>query len=1087
MARIKFLQEDFAGFRPDISVKSTGLPRDVGGLSATEAVQALRGTVALAQETVGAGLGVADYLTKAGVIGAPKSKEALMEEAAKKKAEEVSKQRELEKQKLEQGQQTIQQREQMLMTAPKAGERQPFGSQVEIGTRQSDAINTITSLQDSYSKLLDPNIDPATFAQNFDAFNANVDKARKEGYASPEQLAQMDAIVSKAQAEALKVKQAEKEKINAERANRGVPPVVDDRGWSAEEIKRFTIPYNKALATGLSGGQEQVAKVKITPQIQAIADRLTPDRASTIFAELNTKDPTEITTEQRQLLEALKTKYPQFLQPAGRTTVQVPGPAEPSAPQPTAEPPRTPYDEAIKDKDTSPADKQRLLELRDAWWAKNTSYVPPTTAKPQPPAVPAETAPTQRQAFDKSTQDFIAGVGARKQAIEKDTNLTREELQREKFLVDDALTAIQKYEADSQANENSPSARAFYSAMEGLKKYFPDKGGFSKEALQKRQTELAGLIGFLADPETLNQMYQQEDVRVELVKNSIGRLLDATTELQALNSLRASKGTLTADEARRYVQLQDYVNKTKADLQTFENITQSVKGDPQAFDQFRQLAQQLQGEGGAKNLPPPETAEQKEQRFQNALKMFDADTAKAIDVASKQASKETGDKLYDANQVLFMAAQSALRDDRELGEKVLSILKSGNVVGIPPQQLSDIGSGAHKSRFYDQVMQTLFTRVKGKSEDELRMLLMKTLNDREEKAGKQEERLQRMLDRAERMTQRRELHPSKLSQSQSRATILADEASPEMLQAKRDQMLAKATDLAEKANTASEYYPLRLELMEAQKSYYANRNATEIAKARYGAIQDAVRGTQGSFNSQSSAERNEATNADKARVSQGLDKFSQFFKTDGKDQMVNPGDNVIDPLTGQKYAGTVPITRMELEIPTKARTYDPKTQAEQAKNAGDEFNAYVKSQGSGNKDAGRALLNDRRKKALEFKDAVGANRQDTNDQFSWKQDTLRQLTSDVSIFGSKIPLARSMKGDNGIEWMDAVEKARQEISQLRANLMGTYGQKLTKELADELKKERERIRKELNDKAKALGIKKGAGIPATATQREWNP
>lgn len=1047
MARIKFLQEDFAGFRPDISVKSTGLPRDVGGLSATEAVQALRGTVALAQETVGAGLNVADYLTKAGVIGAPKSKEELMEEAAKKKAEEVSKQRELEKQKLEQGQQTIQQREQMLMTAPKAGERQPFGSQVEIGTRQSDAINTITSLQDSYSKLLDPKIDPATFAQNFDAFNANVDKARREGYASPEQLAQMDAIVSKAQAEAVKVKQAEKEKINAERTSRGLPPIVDEKGWSAEEIQRFTIPYNKALATGLSGGQEQVAKVKITPQIQAIANRLTPDRASTIFAELNTKDPTEITTEQKQLLEALKTKYPQFLKPAGQTTVQVPAPAEPSPPQPTAQP----------------------------------------TAQPQPPAVPAETAPTRRQAFDKSTQDFIAGVGARKQAIEADTNLTREELQKEKFLVDDALTAIQKYEADSQANENSPSARAFYSAMEGLKKYFPDKGGFSKEALQKRQTELAGLIGFVADPETLNQMYQQEDVRVELVKNSIGRLLDATTELQALNSLRASKGTLTADEARRYVQLQDYVNKTKADLQTFENITQSVKGDPQAFDQFRQLAQQLQGEGGAKNLPPPETAEQKEQRFQNALKMFDADTAKAIDMASKQASKETEDKLYDANQVLFMAAQSALRDDRELGEKVLSILKSGNVVGIPPQQLSDIGSGAHKSRFYDQVMQTLFTRAKGKSEDELRMMLMKTLNDREKTAGAQEERLQRMLDRAERMTQRRELHPSKLSQSQSRATILADEASPEMLQAKREQMLSKAIDLQEKASVASEYYPLRLELMEAQKSYYANRNATEIAKARYGAIADAVRGTQGSFNSQSSAERNEATNADKARVSQGLDKFSQFFKTDGKDQMVQPGDNVIDPLTGQKYAGTIPITRMELEIPTKARTYDPKKQADQAKNAGDEFNAYVKSQGSGNKDAGRALLNDRRKKALEFKDAVGANRQDTNEQFTWKQDTLRQLTGDISIFGSKVPLARSMKGDNGIEWMDTVEKARQEISQLRANLMGTYGQKLTKQVADDLKKERERIRKELNDKAKQLGLKKGAGIPASATQRDWNP
>ena len=88
MARIKFLQEDFAGFRPDRVVKEYQLRPDQI-TTPMEAIQTIRQGVQLGKEIADVGIGAADFLTKAGVVGKQPTMEDLMNEAAKKRAEEA--------------------------------------------------------------------------------------------------------------------------------------------------------------------------------------------------------------------------------------------------------------------------------------------------------------------------------------------------------------------------------------------------------------------------------------------------------------------------------------------------------------------------------------------------------------------------------------------------------------------------------------------------------------------------------------------------------------------------------------------------------------------------------------------------------------------------------------------------------------------------------------------------------------------------------------------------------------------------------------------------------------------------------------
>ena len=88
MARIKFLQEDFAGFRPDRVVKEYQLRPDQI-TTPMEAIQTIRQGVQLGKEVADVGIGAADFLTKAGVVGKQPTMEDLMNEAAKKRAEEA--------------------------------------------------------------------------------------------------------------------------------------------------------------------------------------------------------------------------------------------------------------------------------------------------------------------------------------------------------------------------------------------------------------------------------------------------------------------------------------------------------------------------------------------------------------------------------------------------------------------------------------------------------------------------------------------------------------------------------------------------------------------------------------------------------------------------------------------------------------------------------------------------------------------------------------------------------------------------------------------------------------------------------------
>lgn len=1093
MARIKFLQDDFSGYQPYEYKRTTTEEQRIAQSSPLPVIQALRGGVELAQETATAGVNLADFLAKSGAF--TKSKEQLVEEAAKKRAGEVKDAMGEQRKAYEAALQNRQEQVQYLQ------EQQPASApQQLVKNERQRAIDFATNLQQKYENLvgLTPSapkepeglwskaksffgvkeepkpetFDYETFTKNFNELNAAIEEGKKTGLISPQDAAKLDALVSPAVKKAEAARNAlEKQQLEAAQAEGKVAPPA---GAETERAKL----YSQTLMGELrNAGLSAPVKVQaVEPKVEQIVNRLDETKAGNIYAELQNKDPTELTTTQVQLMDAIGKKFPQFLQPAGAT--QVPGPAEQKAPQPdqtTVEVQRP--GQVAAPVAAAPAKTKEQIEAEAK--AAMPAYALPSAAKP--PAQVA-TVPQFKAVEDKFHKDFLAGIDQRKADLAADITKTKTEKEEELKNLDKTIADYDKLVAEEKKG-GTVASKAWANVLTSLNHLFPQTDKLSRDDLIAKQANLTQMITYLGDQKTLEEFSKREDVRADTIKNGLARILDATAELQKLNEVKENTGKLTADQAARYVQLQDFINVNKQDIQQFEKIKNLATADKEELKSFMDVAKRLQ----ARNPDDMrgvqlDNAETYQQRFSKSLDIFDAQTKALIEAEVEKTKAAENQRLFDANTIKLMAAQAALYDDKDLGKEVLALLKNGQVVGIPASNITDVFNGNHKQRFYDEIVQTLFTRAKGKSEDELRLMLMRELNNKDRQINQGEKDRLAMMERMERLEFNIARRPNQLKKLAGEAAVAAEKGSPEMLQALRDEALGRAQDMAAKGAIAAEYYPARLKLTEAQTSYYANKNATEIEKARLGQLAAAAQAMTANGTSEVAADNNQVAADRRARASQGGNLYEKYFNPDGSKKMAKVGDP--DPITGQPLKIAIPL--LEVDYPSKIGSKDWVARSAASEDAGSEaWKAYVKGQGAGNRDLGQRNIVENRQKLQQFADSVAANKQDSNTKFDWKSNLFTAFAADKGLFNSKVALARSLPTESGHLWMEAIDEANGKLREFKAELQGKFGGNVDKAYADDIKKKREQLRIDLNKRWKELAGKKAKNLfPETAPQQE---
>lgn len=862
MARIKFLQEDFAGFRPDRVAK----PVDTQNKnSILEVLSAVRQGVQATKEVVGAGLATADFLTQAGVIG-PKSREQLVEEAAKKRAEEVSKQRET-------------QRTGMVSTQQSAEEQRAKAIEAEmgagVGTTKIDPMierrKGREELTASIEKFKKAELNPAEFA-------GELDKAVKGGFITPDEAQKLGDVVSQqaetraereralltrtpvdtsAQTAAIETEkkrlddlivlheigikdkyqrlkkmdfelsgspddtlaqqrlafiddlrkfEAENNRLKQERKKLDVAPTTPEAPTELERMagtrpleEQLRVEQRYDLLKAPEGKESivpPVVKEKIDEELKIISD----EQAKTAFEQLDKIAPTDRTNYQQYLHQNL----------GKRLNVLATGQEDELAniKQRFAE-----YTAAGEERKKAIRDSAQLSDKqkRDAI-ADIDKKLADAAAKVKAEEDAKQTAGTATQALsnaqlklqvaieDKDEADFqaekaakdptsnpavrIATANAATAANQKVAD-AQKEVDAQMAKLKGATAVLTAAEAERQAKEEKAQAgQPFSRAVDALDSLRPKKQVAGEPSLEEKkkvlETELAKSAGLV------KQLEENEDSRNKAINEASAGLITAAAELQQLNAQKErAGGKITKEQAERMVQLKQYLTQN----QDLVNKLKTLKtDDPAMKEMVVELNKIAQGGKG----PPPETAEQAQVRFDNSLKMFDAETAQAIKQATEQAKTEAKLINVDADQLKMLAVDAVVRGDRTQAALVLATMMDGKVVGMKPQSLTDWLSGNYKQRYNNEMFDILFHLQKGKSPEELALLQQQLNLKTYKEIGAMEERFSRMDERAQKQAIREEQRAADLRKKEAGADKAEADAKKAMFAARDDVLRVEA-------------------------------------------------------------------------------------------------------------------------------------------------------------------------------------------------------------------------------------------------------------------------------------------------------
>ena len=835
MARIKFLQEDFAGFRPDREVKRITDPNKMNPL---ETIQAIRSGVQATKEIVGAGMDVADFLTKTGVIG-PKSKEQLVEEAAKKRAAEAEKARATQREGLVAGQEKTKAEAEALMKTPAPTEQIAPALQLREGKRNA-FIENVNRFKSGENR-------PEYFIRQ-------VDSAEKEGTLTPEeaqglrqvanqQLTQIQArekelltrlgeapsqdYLTQVENERELLKKDEELLALAKKEGREIPQdqllamqtrkeMIDEadkqlalsRTTKLQEIAgtrpleeqlKLEQRYN-LLRQGEEGETEEQARGKgvvsrVPELIQkeptgTAIDRLPTDQAKQVFESIDKIPPNERNDYQQFVFNRIATKYKdqafvkdkmgdEFsnIQAAYDDYVAKADQRKQAIQQSQAL--------SIKEKQDAIAEIDRKLGLAEQQKAD-------AQAAAQAAAGAAGALQTKQKELgdldlkerdarfqlDKLNADPTAKPDVK--ALAQQNYDTAKKLKEDKQAEVDALKtkapAPTQAPAPTSTQPNLDRAVAVVNALKGVKdaqgKELPLED--QKKALQQELSKVQDRV---------KELETDEDSKNKAIREAGAGLIAASGELAQLNRAKA-EGKLTPDQATRMVQLRNYIAQNQ---DIVAKLQQAGVEDPATKEMVVGLSKMVAG-GKA---PPMETQAERDARFANELKQFDTETAAEIKKAADQGAAEIKGKYFDADQLKLMAVGAVLTNDRKTAQLILGALAGGNVVGMKPQTLTDYLSGDYKGRYNKEVMDILFHLQKGKSPEEL-AILQQNLNLKTfGMLGALEERFSRMEEREQKGEIRQEQRAAKLTEAEAKAEKAQADAKKAVFEASDDYLETK--------------------------------------------------------------------------------------------------------------------------------------------------------------------------------------------------------------------------------------------------------------------------------------------------------
>ena len=471
-------------------------------------------------------------------------------------------------------------------------------------------------------------------------------------------------------------------------------------------------------------------------------------------------------------------------------------------------------------------------------------------------------------AFTEGTRKFIEEAEKRKAQLQQtgQTAAIRQQISQ----------LDQQIAAAKQAAPAQPAP----TKMSDVAKQMMFKTKSSDQKAADLEKEREQLTQQLAEVEQLAASQQaNETQRIAALQASSAGVLAAVAELQGLNQKRAAEG-LTEAEAERFVQLEGYIRQAR-------NLAEQVKDLATDDKNFAKTVQDFQKAINEGKLPPPETAEQREARFAESLKLFDEATAAEIKAATEEEAAKIGAEYIDADQLKLMAAAAARFNDQKLAGKVLAYLYKDKVAGIQPQNFTDWVSGNYKKTFADEVMKVLFTRTGGKTPEELALALnkfrMKTLSDislMESREATKAETERKTREGEATFETRKKTGEAKLT-SAEQAAKKAEALTPKEIIAGLKELEAKRIkaedDITYYAKTAN----LRRRLLRAQASYYFGRNAAEAK--RFDRAEGKAANVATGKNIRQSANYLSRLRASNQKSQEAFSKYAKYFRADGNE------------------------------------------------------------------------------------------------------------------------------------------------------------------------------------------------------------
>ena len=470
-------------------------------------------------------------------------------------------------------------------------------------------------------------------------------------------------------------------------------------------------------------------------------------------------------------------------------------------------------------------------------------------------------------AFTEGTKKFIQEAEQRKAQLQQagQTAAIRQQIKK----LDQQIAAAKQAAPQQAPTKISDVAKQMM---------FNTKSSDQKAAdLEKERNQLTQQ---LAEVEQLAASQQSNETqRIAALQASSTGVLAAVAELQGLNQKRATEG-LTEEEAERFVQLEGYIRQAR-------NLAEQVKDLATDDKNFAKTVQDFQKAINEGRLPPPETAEQREARFTESLKLFDDATAAEIKTATEEEATKIGAEYIDADQLKLMAAAAARFNDQKLAGKVLAYLYKDKVAGIQPQNFTDWVSGNYKKTFADEVMRVLFTKTSGKTPAELALALnkfrMKALSDitlMESREATKTETERKTREGKETFETRKKTGEAKLT-SAEQAAKKAKALTAKEIKTGLEQLKAKRI----KAEDDAKYYQrtanLRRRLLQAQASYYFGRNAAEAKKFERGENKTAIINT--AKNIRQSANYLGSLRTSNQKSQEAFSKYAKYFNADGSE------------------------------------------------------------------------------------------------------------------------------------------------------------------------------------------------------------